>query len=146
MRLAIAVAGRKALVDARLVDVDAKERGAIHCRGEGLRPAHSAKAGREHESSRETSAEVLARDRAERLVRTLQDSLRADVNPRASGHLAVHDQAGALQPAEVIPIRPAPHEVAVRDQHTRRPRVRAKDADGLTALYEQRLVVREPFQ
>ena len=87
------------------------------------------------------AAEVLARDRAERLVRALHDPLRADVDPRARGHLAVHHQARALELAEVLPRRPAADEVAVRDQHARRARVRAEHADRLAALHEQRLVV-----
>ena len=48
-----------------------------------------------------------ARDRAERLVRALHDSLRADVDPRARRHLAVHHQPAPLELAEVLPGRPA---------------------------------------
>ena len=92
MRLAIAVARLEALVDARLVDLDAEDRRAVHRRRERLRAAHSAEARGEHEASGERAAEVRARHGAERLVRALQDALRADVDPRAGRHLAVHDQ------------------------------------------------------
>ena len=85
---------------------------------------------------------LLARG-GERLVRALQDPLRADVDPGAGGHLAEHRQPERLEPAELVPRRPARHEQRVRDQHARRARVRAEDADRLAALDEQRLVVAE---
>ena len=94
----------------------------------------------------ERAAEVLARDRAEGLVRALQNALRADVDPRAGGHLPVHHEPFALELAEVLPRRPAADEVAVRDQHARRARVRAEHGDRLAALHEQRLVVLERAQ
>ena len=88
-------------------------------------------------------AEMLLARGGERLVRPLQDSLRADVDPAARGHLAEHRQAQRLEPAELVPRRPAGHEQRVRDQHARRPVVRPEDADRLAALDEQRLVVAE---
>ena len=145
-RLAIAVSRLDALVDARLVDVDSEDRRVVHRRGERLRAAHAAKSGGEHEPAGERSAELRARDGAERLVRALEDSLRADVDPRAGGHLAVHHQTGALELAEIVPGRPTTNEIAVRDEHARRPRVRAEHADRLPALDEQRLVVLETPQ
>ena len=85
-------------------------------------------------------------DRAEGLVRALQDALRADVDPRAGGHLAVHREAELLEPAELGPRRPVAHEVRVRDEHARRPLVRAEHADGLARLHEQRLVGLEALE
>ena len=82
---------------------------------------------------------LLARG-GERLVRALQDPLRADVDPRAGGHLAEHRQPLRLEPAELVPRRPLRHEQRVRDQHARRVLVRREDADGLARLHEQRLV------
>ena len=80
----------------------------------------------------------------ERLVRALEDSLRADVDPAAGGHLPEHRQPERLEPPELVPGRPAGHEHRVRDQHARRLRMRPEDADRLSALDEHRLVVPEP--
>ena len=79
----------------------------------------------------------------ERLVRALQDALRADVDPRARRHLAVHRQTHRLEAAELLPGRPLGHEVGVRDQHARGPLVGLDDADRLARLHEQRLVALE---
>ena len=86
---------------------------------------------------------MLPRNRSERFVGSLQNALRADVDPRAGRHLAVHDQSRALELTEVVPRCPSTNEIAVGDEDARRPLVRAKDADRLTALDEQSLVVRE---
>ena len=43
-------------------------------------------------------------DSGERLVGALHDALRADVDPRARGHLPVHHEAGALQLVELLPV------------------------------------------
>ena len=82
---------------------------------------------------------LLAR-RGERLIRPLQDPLRADVDPRAGRHLPEHRQALGLEPPELVPRRPLRHEQRVRDQDARRTLVRREDADGLARLHEQRLV------
>ena len=95
---------------------------------------------------RRRAVEALARDGRERLERPLQDALRADVDPRAGRHLAVHRQALGLEPPERLPVGPVRHEQAVGDQHARRHLVRAEHADRLAALHEQRLVVLEPAQ
>ena len=89
------------------------------------------------------AAEAAAGDLGEALVGALQDALRADVDPRPGGHLAVHRQAECLEPAELVPRRPVGHEVRVGDQHARRPLVGAEHADRLARLHEQRLVVAE---
>ena len=79
----------------------------------------------------------------ERLVGALDDALRADVNPRAGGHLAVHDEAELLQLVELLPVGPVADEVGVADEHARRVVVGAEDADRLARLHQQRLVVVE---
>ena len=86
---------------------------------------------------------MLAAHLGEGLERALDDALRADVDPAAGGHLAVHRQAERFEPAELLPRRPARHEQRIRDQHARCPRVCAKDADGLAALHQQGLVLAE---
>ena len=89
---------------------------------------------------------VLARDGAQRLVRSLHDSLRADIDPRAGCHLAVHHQSGALQLTEFLPRSPASDEIAVGDENARSAVMRAQNANRLAALYQQRLVVLEIAQ
>ena len=126
------------------VDFDADEHGAAHRRRKRLRPAHSAEPGADHQPPGEiVRPEVLPPRRRERLVGALQDSLGADVDPRPGGHLAVHDQAGALELAELLPGGPFRDQVRVRDQHPGRVRMRAQHADGLPALHQQGLVVRQ---
>ena len=99
-----------------------------------------------HQPPRERAAEVLPGALGEGLVGALQDPLGADVDPRPGGHLAVHREAQRLEPAELVPGRPARHQVRVGDQHPRRLVVRAEDADRLAALHQQRLVVLQPAQ
>ena len=86
---------------------------------------------------------MFARDRGERLVGPLKDPLRSDVDPGPRGHLPVHRQAGVLEPAEFLPRRPARHDESVRDEHARRPLVRAEDTDRLSRLHQERLVLLE---
>ena len=91
----------------------------------------------------ERAAEAPPRDLGEALVGALHDPLAADVDPRAGGHLAVHRQPERLEPAELVPGGPLADQVRVRDQHARRPLVRAEHAHRLAGLDEQRLVVGE---
>ncbi len=71
---------------------------------------------------------------------------RADVDPAAGGHLAVHHEPLAIELVEHLPVRPFGHEVRVGDEHSRRVLVGAEDADGLARLDEQGLVLLEPLQ
>ena len=107
----------------------------------GCAPPMPPQPGGDGEGAGQRAAEALGGDGGERLVRALQDALRADVDPRAGGHLPVHRQAELLQPAELRPRRPVADEVGVGEQHARRPLVRAEDADRLARLDEHRLVV-----
>ena len=125
------------------VDVDDEAHAAVERHRERLRAAHAAAAAGQRERAGEGAAEALGRHRGERLVGALQDALRADVDPRAGRHLAVHGQAELLEPAELRPRRPVAHEVGVGEQHARRPLVRPQHADRPAGLDEQRLVVRE---
>ncbi len=143
VRLAVAVAGGDALVDARFVHLDAEKRGAVHRGGERLGAAHAAEAGGEHEPAGEGAREVAAGHGAEGLEGTLEDALRADVDPRAGGHLAEHREAGAFERAEVFPGGPAAHEIGVGDQHARGAGVGAEHRHGLAALDDQCLVMIE---
>ena len=94
----------------------------------------------------EVAAIVLAADLDEGLVGALHDALRADVDPRAGRHLAVHHQALAIELVEMVPGRPVRHEVGVGDQHARRVGMGAEHADRLAGLHQQRLVVLERLQ
>ena len=94
--------------------------------------------------AREVAAVVPAAHLDEGLVGALHDALRADIDPRARGHLAVHHQALAIELVEMVPGRPVRHEIRVGDQHPRRVGMGAEDADRLARLDEQRLVRLEP--
>ncbi len=89
---------------------------------------------------------MLASHFGERLKRALDDALRADVNPAARGHLAVHHQPGAIELVEHFPIGPFGNEVGVGDEHARRVLVRAEDADRLARLDEQGFLIAQPFE
>src|SRR3954452_22898404 len=82
---------------------------------------------------------LLSRGR-ERLERALQDPLRADVDPRARGHLPEHREPLGLETPELVPRRPFRDEQRVRDQYPRRALVRREHADRLAALDEEGLV------
>ena len=134
------VAGAQAEFDAGGAAFDREHRRAGECRRERLRPAHAAQARGQDPLARKVAAEVLAAHLDEGLVGALHDALRADIDPGARGHLAVHHQALAIELVEMVPGRPVRHEVRVGDQHARRVGMGAKDADRLARLDEQRLV------
>ncbi len=118
----VEVARLEPALDPARVDLDAEDRRAGHRRRERLRAAHPAEPGGEDRPPGEVGrAEVLLARRGEGLVRALEDPLRADVDPAPGRHLAEHRQAERLEPAELVPRRPARHEQRVRDQHARRP-------------------------
>ncbi len=117
-----------------------------HGRGQRLRAAHAAHAAGDDQLALQIAAEMLLPGRRKRLEGSLNDSLRADVNPRAGGHLAVHDEAELLQLVELLPVRPVADQVGVADQHPRRVLVSLEDADRLARLHQQRLVVLQRLQ
>ena len=82
----------------------------------------------------------------EGLVGALHDALRADIDPRARGHLAVHHEPLAIELVEAVPGRPVRHEIRVGDEHARRVGVGAEHADRLAGLDEQRLIALEAAQ
>jgi hypothetical protein len=139
-----------ALADAALdpleVDLDAQRAALVHGHRERLGPAHPAESRRHHEPPAQRPAEALPRDRRERLVGALEDALGPDVDPGPGRHLPVHHQPRGVELAEVLPRRPAPDQVGVRDQHPRRIRVGLEHRDGLARLDEQRLVASQADQ
>ena len=142
----VAVAVLDAAVDAGRVALDADRDAAVHRDGERLRAAHAAEPRRQGDRPGERAAEPLGRHRGERLVRALEDALRADVDPRTGRHLPVHRQPEGLQAPELLPGPPLRHEVGVGDEHARRPLVRTEDPDRLAGLDHQRLVVLQVAQ
>ena len=139
----VAVAGFHATLDAFGVYVNSQERCAVQRCGERLRATHSAHAASHDQFSGEVAAKMLACGCCERFVRALQNALRADVNPAAGGHLAIHHQAGAIEFVEMFPVAPVADEIGIGDQYARRMRVRAKNSDGLAGLDQQSFVIFE---
>src|SRR6516225_4623741 len=82
----------------------------------------------------------------EGLKRALDNSLAADVNPGARGHLAIHREAEFFEALELVEIRPVPDEVGIRDQDAGRLLVGAEYADRLAGLDQQGFEVLERFQ
>ena len=142
----IEVTRLQALFDPRGIALDGEHRRAGHRRGERLRAAHAAQARGENPLAAEIAAVVLAAELGKRLVRSLHDALRADVDPRAGRHLAVHHQPFAVELVKVLPRRPVRDEVRVGDHDARRIGVRAEHADGLAGLDRERLVVAQALQ
>src|ERR1035437_859109 len=100
------MAGAQALLDALGIDLDAEVARARHGRGQRLRAAHAAHAAGDDQLAFEIATQMLLARRGERLERTLNDSLRTDINPRAGGHLPVHDEAELLVFVQFSPVRP----------------------------------------
>ena len=140
LRLGVEIAGLEPHLDARGLAFDRQQRGTRHGGGERLRAAHAAEAGGEDPLAGEAAAVVAPQQLGKGLVGALHDALRADIDPGAGGHLAVHHQALAIERVEMVERRPVRDQVRVRDQHARRVRVRAKHADGLSRLHAQGLV------
>ena len=94
---------------------DGDHRGAGHGRGERLRAAHAAEPGGQDPFALEIAAIMLAADFGEGLVGSLHDALRADIDPGAGRHLAIHHEALAIELVELLPGRPS----AARDWNWR---------------------------
>ncbi len=73
----------------------------------------------------------------EGFVGALQDALRADVDPAARRHLAVHHESHAVEMVEVFLRGVAGHEVGVGDDDARRVGMRGRDVDRLAGLHAQ---------
>ena len=92
----VAVSGLQPLLDALGIHVNAEKCRPGHCGGQRLSSTHSAHATADDQLAREISAKMLLACGGEGLESSLHDALRADVDPGARGHLAVHHQAGAF--------------------------------------------------
>ena len=80
---------------------------------------------------------VLAASFGECLVRSLHDALRADVNPTAGRHLAIHRKPAPVEFGEMCPCGPARYQVRVRDQNPWSIRVSPEDAHRTARLHQQ---------
>ena len=90
------------------VDLDAQRDAAVHRHRQRLRAAHPAEARGQRDRAGQRAAEAPARDLGEALVGALHDALRADVDPRARGHLPVHRQPERPRAGGTPPRSPTP--------------------------------------
>src|SRR5690606_1042248 len=102
-RLLVEIAGADAEIDAGLVAFDGEAADAGEDGSQRLRATHAAEPAGEYPLALEAAVIVLATRLGERLVGALNDALRADVDPRASGHLAVHGESLAIELVEMLP-------------------------------------------
>jgi len=116
-----------------------------HGGGQRLRAAHASHAAGNDQLPFQARVEVLFARGGESLERALDDSLRADVDPRAGGHLPVHGEAHALELGELLEVVPVADQVGVSDEHTGRVLMGAEDANRLARLHQQRLVILQRF-
>ena len=142
----VEVAGLQPLLDARRPAFDREHGRAGEDAGQRLRPAHAAEPAGQDPPPAEVAAEMLPAAFDKGLVGALHDPLAADVDPGPRGHLAVHHQAFPIELGEVLPARPAGHQVGIGDQHARRIGMGLEDADRLAGLHQQRLVVAQPAE
>ena len=83
-------------VNAPCIHIDAQSNAIVHCDGKRLCATHAAKARSQCDGARERAIKFTSGDFGEALVRSLQNSLGANVNPRTCGHLAIHREARGL--------------------------------------------------
>src|SRR6185437_16206681 len=102
----VAIARLEALLDALWVNVNAEKRRAVHGGRERLGSTHPPHAPADDQLAAEVAAEMLFACCREGLERSLHNSLRSDVDPRTSSHLAVHHQASALEFVKLLPVGP----------------------------------------
>ena len=89
---------------------------------------------------------MLIGDGEEGFVSPLHNALRADVDPGAGRHLAVHHQALLIQLVEVLPVGPVRHQIGIGDQHPRRIGVGLEHAHRLAGLHQQGFVVLQTLE
>src|SRR5699024_2708515 len=145
-RFQIAVARFHAPVDTMFIHLNANTNAPVHGRSQRLRATHTTEAGRDQQLALQRAVKLLAGTLRKSLIGALQNTLCADVNPRAGGHLSVHSEAHLVEAAEFIPIRPFWHQVRVGNEHTRGFFMRSEHAHGLAALYQHGLIIFQAFE
>ena len=136
----VEVSSFEATVHAPCVHVDAQCDTVVHRHRKWLSTAHAAESRGQRDGAGQRASELAARDLGKALIRPLQDSLGADVDPRPGRHLAIHRETRSFEAAELVPVRPVTDEVRVRQQYAWCPLVRAEHADRLARLNEHRLI------
>src|SRR5262249_15349304 len=76
----------------------------------------------------------------------LHNALSSYVDPASRGHLTVHRETERFQTAELIPVRPVPHQIRISDKNSRSMLVSAEDPYRLSRLHTQRLIISQGFQ
>ncbi len=142
----VEVAALEPALDPARPALDREQRGPGHGRRQRLGAAHAAEPAGQDPPAGEVAAIVLAAGLDEGLVGALDDPLRADVDPGAGGHLAVHHQALAIELVEFFPSGPVRDQIGVGDQDAGCVGVGPEHADRLARLDQQRLVVAERLQ
>ena len=145
-RLFVHVAGTQAEVDAALLAFDVQRAGTGQRGGQRLGAAHAAEAGGEDPAAGQVVVVVLAAGFDEGFEGALHDALATDVDPAAGGHLAVHEQAIAVQFVEVVPVGPFRYQVGVGNQHARGVGVGLEHAHRLAGLHQQGFVFVQLFE
>ena len=133
-------------LDSPRIDFDEKSDTTIECDRLCLRSTHLAETGSQNELSRQSSPSLLTCKRSERLICTLKNSLRTDVDPTSRGHLTVHHQTFAFIFVELLLRRPMRNDVRIREKHARGILVCSEYSNGLSGLHEQCLVGFQVFQ
>ena len=126
--------------DPRRIHLDDQRDAAIHGDGQWLGATHAAQAGRDDNTAAQRPAEMALGHGGERFVGALQDALRADVDPTAGRHLAIHGQPTIFEVAERVPVCPVWHQVGVGNQHARCAGVCPENADRLAGLNNEGFV------
>ena len=106
--LPVDIAGAQPHFDARWLAFNRKAACARHRRGQRLCAAHAAQPAGQDPFARQVAAIMLAAHFDEGLIGALHDALRADVDPRARRHLAIHHQARRDRVRGNAPTSPIP--------------------------------------
>ncbi|MNG91175.1 hypothetical protein D3C79_500820 [compost metagenome] len=144
--LLIDIASFQAEIDAALLAFDVQRAGPGQGSGQWLCATHATQPGGQHPAAFQAAVVMLAASFDEGLVSALHDALATDVNPAASGHLAIHRQALGIQFVKVFPGGPVRHQVGVGNQYARGVTVRFEHADRLAGLHQQGFVVFQGFE
>src|ERR1051326_481004 len=88
---------------------------------------------------------MLAAGGCKCLIRSLDDSLRPDVDPASCRHLAIHRQVQRFKTIEFVARRPMGNHIGVCDENPRRMGECPKGSDRLSRLNQKRLVAFQAF-
>ena len=89
---------------------------------------------------------MLATSFGEGLKRSLNNALRADVNPRTRSHLAVHGQTLFIEFVEMIPVGPVGNQVRIGNQNSWRINMGFDNGNRFSGLHYKGFVFIEFLQ